>query len=62
MLRDNRLPVRKGENVFVWLSRFTDAAQERAFTDRWSGASGWRDEAPADVLGERLTADQFGFP
>jgi hypothetical protein len=45
-----RLPVREHEPVFVWLSRFVDAAAEARFDARLSAQSGWRDHAPETVL------------
>jgi len=45
-----RLPVRAGERVFAWFSRFDSAAEEAAFRDRWARRSGWRDAAAESLL------------
>jgi hypothetical protein len=36
-----RLPVREGEEVFVWFTRFKDAAAREAATTRLTSAPGW---------------------
>lgn len=43
------LPVR-GDRVFVWFSRFQDAAAEAIFWRRHTARSGWRDAAPEALL------------
>ncbi len=43
-----RLPVREGENVFVWWARFADAAAHLRWQQRLAADAGWRD----DVLPE----------
>lgn len=40
------LPVRDGERVFIWFSRFETAGAEAVFWRRHTGRSGWRDAAP----------------
>ncbi|WP_206185835.1 NIPSNAP family protein [Sphingosinicella sp. BN140058] len=45
-----RLPVREGEPVFVWFSRWRTQSELARFDDRWSRCSGWRDDATADLL------------
>ena len=45
-----RLPVREGEPVFVWLTRWRDLAEEAAFWTSFSRSSGWRDGANERVL------------
>jgi quinol monooxygenase YgiN len=42
-----RLPVREGENVFVWLARFADRAACERHVAAVAGSPGW---APAQVL------------
>lgn len=44
------LPVRAGEAVFVWISRFEDEERHAAFARRWRQESGWRDAAPPELL------------
>jgi len=45
-----RLPIRLGESHFVWLATFRDEAAERAFSQRLSRLSGWRDGAPEALM------------
>lgn len=45
-----RLPVRAGERVFVWFSRFENVAEEAAFRVRHARRSGWRDAAPEALM------------
>jgi len=44
------LPVREAERVFVWFSRFEDAASEAIFWRRQTARRGWRDAAPEPLL------------
>lgn len=44
------LPIRDREHVFVWFARFDDEAAERAFAERASASSGWRDTATDTLL------------
>lgn len=44
------LPVRTGEPVFVWFTRFPDERSERAAARAIAGLSGWRDRAPEALL------------
>ena len=39
-----RLPVREGENVFVWWARFADASAHERWQQRLAADPGWRDE------------------
>jgi hypothetical protein len=43
------LPVRE-ERVLVWFGRFPDAAAEHDFSRALAARSGWRDDAPAELL------------
>ena len=43
------LPVR-GDDVFVWFSRFPDVRAERAFGRALAAKTGWRDDCPAEIL------------
>jgi hypothetical protein len=45
-----RLPVREGERVLVWATRFRTLAGEARFEAAVRNASGWRDSAPAALL------------
>lgn len=45
-----RLPIREGERVLVWLTRFASAAGEERFDSAMRQASGWRDQAPESLL------------
>ena len=45
-----RLPIREGERVLVWLTRFKSADDEQRFDRAMRGASGWRDGAPEALL------------
>jgi quinol monooxygenase YgiN len=47
-----RLPVREGEHVFAWFSRFADVATHAAFRERLVAAPEWR--ARAVALAQRL--------
>lgn len=38
------LPVREGENVFVWWARFADAAAHERWQQRLAADPGWRDD------------------
>jgi hypothetical protein len=38
-----RLPVREGENVFVWLARFGDRQAHRSWLERLAAEPAWRD-------------------
>ena len=43
------LPLRD-ESALIWFSRFPDARAEREFSAALAATSGWRDEAPPDIL------------
>ena len=45
-----RLPIRADAPVLIWFARFAGEADQRAFADRWSAESGWRDAAPEALL------------
>lgn len=45
-----RLPVREREEVFLWIGRWSGAAELQAFLERWTKQSGWRDSAVASVM------------
>jgi hypothetical protein len=45
-----RLPVREGERVLVWLTRFARGGDEDRFDSAMRQASGWRDQAPEALL------------
>lgn len=45
-----RLPVREGQPVFVWFSRWRTPSELARFDDRWSRCSSWRDDAAAGLL------------
>ncbi len=45
-----RLPVREGETVHIWFARFEDETAHRAFAQRLSAETGWRDTVPEAVL------------
>ncbi|MCG5218414.1 NIPSNAP family protein [Streptosporangium soli] len=50
-----RLPVRAGENVFVWFSLFADAAHHREHTERLARSAEWN-EGVLPELSARLSA------
>jgi quinol monooxygenase YgiN len=50
------LPVREGENVFAWLSRFADEEAHREHLTALAGSFAWRDRL-AGALRERLRGD-----
>lgn len=50
-----RLPVRTGENVFVWFAAFADAEQQRDHLDRLARSKEWNEEI-LPALSERLSA------
>jgi hypothetical protein len=45
-----QLPVREGEPVFIWITRFPNEAAERAAASVLAKRSGWRDNAPRALL------------
>ena len=47
------LPVREGEHVFVWFSRFRDSAAYEQFLARLAGTPAWRESLAAE-LGSRV--------
>jgi hypothetical protein len=49
------LPVREGENVFVWLARFADPAQRREHEQRLAQCTYWHQKVLPD-LSQRLSA------
>jgi hypothetical protein len=44
------LPVREGEEVFVWVNRFTGLAAYDAFRARLAAGEDWREHAPPELL------------
>lgn len=45
-----RLPIREGERVLVWMTRFATLSDEERFDRTLRQASGWRDQAPEALL------------
>lgn len=44
------LPVRDRDSVFLWLARWPDTRSLNRFLESYGRWSGWRDDAPAEVL------------
>lgn len=45
-----KLPIREHDRTFIWFARWPNPASEKAFVERFSKLSGWRDSAPESVL------------
>jgi hypothetical protein len=45
-----RLPLREGERVLIWFSRFDDATAERRFSEHLNAQTGWRDRIGDEFL------------
>ncbi|MCZ8256158.1 MAG: NIPSNAP family protein [Polaromonas sp.] len=44
-----RLPVREGETLFIWLLRFDGDAQQQAFHQKLAASAVWRDELQPEI-------------
>ncbi len=45
-----RLPIRTGDHVLAWFTRFKTKRAQRAFAERLTSDAGWRDAAPEALL------------
>jgi hypothetical protein len=53
------LPVREGENVFVWFSRFENQAEHNRYVDRLSQSREWRDEVSKEIARQLKKAPEI---